>query len=122
MVDGFKCFGQVNGSDDSAFRGFALVDSGGDEIGERKKSGSGGAAGGESMLMRRARKMLQELRTDKAFEKFRSGTEERNRTVGRREVKRLTRFRDREDKGMFPDSGDVSRIKGEVEEGGTLDY
>ena len=61
--------------------------------------------------------MLQELGTDEAFEKFGGRAEERDGAVGRREVKRLTRFRDREDKGVFPDSGDISRVKGEIEEG-----
>ena len=70
------------------------------------------------MLMRRTRKSQEEVRTDEALEDLRCGTEERDRAVRGGEVRGLTRFGDRDDKGLFPDRGNITGIKGEVEEGG----
>ena len=45
---------------------------------------------------------------------FGSGTQERDRAIRNTKVRGLIGFKDREDKGMFPDSGEVSMVEGEV--------
>ena len=53
---------------------------------------------------------------DKALKNFRSRAEERNRAIGGTNVEGFVRLRDREDKGMFPDSGKIRMSKGEIKE------
>ena len=118
MVDGFESLREVNCGDDSALGRFALIEACGDEGGEGEKSGDGRATRSEAVLMWRAREVLKELWTDETFEEFGGWAEERNGTIRRGEVKGFARFRNREDKGVFPDSGKVSRVEGKVEEGG----
>ena len=117
MVDGVERFSKVKGGGDGAERRFVLVESGGDFVSERKKSGGAGAIGGKAALVWGARKDEEELRTDEALEDFGSRAEKGDGAVGGREVKGFTGFGDGDNKGLFPDSRDITGVQGEIEKG-----
>ena len=60
------------------------------------------------MLVRGSGKTEEDGRANKSFKELGGGAEKGDGAVRRREVGRFTRFRDGEDKGMLPDSGEVS--------------
>ena len=57
------------------------------------------------MLVRGAGEMREEEAADKSLEDFRSGAEEGYGAIRRAKINGFVRFEDREDEGMFPDSG-----------------
>ena len=57
------------------------------------------------MLVRGAGEMREEEAADESLEDFRSGAEEGDGAIRRAKINGFVRFKDREDKGMFPYSG-----------------
>ena len=112
MVYPVECFGEVGRGNHSAKWGFSLIKSRGDFCGKGKEGGYGGAAMEEAVLGRGARKSRAKERKDKSFKDFRSRTEEGNRAEGSANVKGFVRLRDGEDKGVFPDGGEIRMGKG----------
>ena len=70
------------------------------------------------MLVRRAGDGRKKKRANKTFKNFRGRAEKGDRAKGCAKGKGFSRFGDWEDKGMFPDGGEVRMGKGEVEKVG----
>ena len=91
-----------------------MVKSVGDFLSKRKESGSAGVTRSKTVLVRRPRKSLEEVRVDEAFEDFERRAEKGDRAVRSGEVEGFTRFRDGDYKGLLPDTGNVTGVEGEV--------
>ena len=105
VIYSIKGLRQISRRDHRAKGRFALVEPSGDFRCEREKGGYGGAAGAKAMLGRGFGKEREEVGTDEAFEDFRGRAEKGDGAEGGAEMEGLTGFRDRENEGMFPDSG-----------------
>ena len=70
------------------------------------------------MLVRRAGEAEKDRGANEAFKEFGGRAEEGNRAVRGGEVGGFSRFGDGEDKGMLPDSREVSGVEGKIKKGG----
>ena len=116
-IEGFR---QIDGGDHSPQRRLPLIEAFGDLGGDRKQRSSARTAFGETMLEGCLGEVREEEGADEFFEEFGSGAEEGDGAVGRARVRGFIGFEDREDNGLFPDSGEVCRLEGKVVERGEV--
>ena len=82
-----------------------------------KESSYSGVVSSEAMLGRGVRKRGGEVRKKKTLKDFGGRAQKRDGAVRRGKGGRFTRFEDRENESVFPDSREITVLDREVEQG-----
>ena len=110
-----KSFGYVDSDNSRAHWGFWLLQAVGDFRDERKESRRSRPLATEAMLVSCWREVCVQSREQQSFQNLDRRTEERDRSVRRALICRLSRFKNRYDDSRFPYGRDFGRSEREIE-------